>query len=222
MRPQLSIGIVGGTGPAGSALALRLASIGHQVLLGSREPDKSVSLVSDLVGSQAGMKLDLVGASNEMAASCDIVVVATPWDSMGKAISPFLHLLEGKIVISMANALSRVGGELQATIPARGSAAQTLQASIPGAMVVAALHHLPAKELGELGTPLDADVLVCSDHRSAATAVIELISGIPGVRCFDAGSLSQAGPIEAMTAVLINLNIRYKTRCAIRITGIKQ
>jgi predicted dinucleotide-binding enzyme len=87
--------------------------------------------------------------------------------------------------------------------------------------VVAAFHHLPAKELGHLGSPIDSDVLICSDDADATAKTAAIVSQIPGCRPLDAGELSNATAIEAFTAVLLQLNIRYKTRVAPKLTGIK-
>ena len=70
------------------------------------------------------------------------------------------------------------------------------------------------------GEPVESDVLICSDHRSAISQTAEILGGIPGIRPLDAGELSNAAPIEAFAAVLLQLNIRYKTRVAVRFTGI--
>ena len=86
--------------------------------------------------------------------------------------------------------------------------------------IVAALHHLPAKELGRVDHPLDSDVLICGDDPAAVSDVIEIIGRIPGCRPLDAGRLSSAMAIEAFTAVLLQLNVRYRTRVAPKLTGI--
>jgi predicted dinucleotide-binding enzyme len=80
---------------------------------------------------------------------------------------------------------------------------------------------LPAKELGHLGEPIDSDVLICSDFPSATEVVIEMVNKIPGCRPLDSGELSNATAIEAFTAVLLQLNVRYKTRVAPKLNGIK-
>ena len=120
----------------------------------------------------------------------------------------------------MANALARVGHEFQPLVPPRGSVAANVAAAVPRALVAAALHHLPAKELAALDHPVDSDVLICSDHPEATEATAELVRRIPGLRPLDAGELSNAAPIEAFAAVLLQLNARYKTRVAIKLTGI--
>jgi NADPH-dependent F420 reductase len=128
--------------------------------------------------------------------------------------------LKGKVVISMANALARVGDEFQPLVPPRGSVAATVQAAVPEARVAAALHHLPARDLANLAKPVESDVLICSDHRLATKATADLVRLIPALRPLDAGRLSNAAPIEAFAAVLLQLNVRYKTRAAVRLTGI--
>ena len=87
--------------------------------------------------------------------------------------------------------------------------------------MVAAFHHLPAKELGHIGEPIDSDVLICSDDPTALREVSEIVDKIPGCRPLDAGQLSNATAIEAFTAVLLQLNVRYKTRVAPKLTGIR-
>jgi hypothetical protein len=121
----------------------------------------------------------------------------------------------------MANALVRVGKEFQPLVPPRGSVAAHVQAAVPNCRLVAAFHHLPAKELGHLGSPIDSDVLICSDFPSATEVVIEMVNKIPGCRPLDSGELSNATAIEAFTAVLLQLNVRYKTRVAPKLNGIK-
>jgi NADPH-dependent F420 reductase len=129
--------------------------------------------------------------------------------------------LTGKVVVSMANALIRLGSEFHPLVPPRGSVAAHVQAAVPHCRVVAAFHHLPAAELGHLGDPIDSDVLICSDDPEATKVVSEIVSAIPGCRPLDAGELQNATAIEAFTAVLLQLNIRYKTRVAPKLTGIK-
>lgn len=216
----MRIGILGGTGPAGSALGLRLASVGYEVVLGSREVQRSVRICDDLVKSWPEFMLNLVGGSNAAAAKCDLVIIATPWDSAATVVNECREDLAGKIVVTMANALVRVGKEFQPLVPPRGSIAAHVQAEIPLSRVVAAFQHLPATELGRLGHEVDSDVLICSDDPTATEVICEIVAKIPGCRPLNAGTLSNALAIEAFTAVLLQLNVRYKTRVAPRLTGI--
>ncbi|MGH9130990.1 MAG: NADPH-dependent F420 reductase [Acidimicrobiales bacterium] len=217
----MHVGILGGTGSAGRALAARLASVGLEVSIGSRDAARAAGIAAEISAAWPDQLLRIEGTDNRAAATADLVVVATPWDSAARTAGSVGDHLEGKVVVSMANALAKVGREFQALIPARGSVAAAIQAEVPGAMVAGALHHVPARELGALDAGLDGDVLVCSDHPDAIVATMELVGRIPGLRPLDAGGLSSAGPIEAFTAVILNLNIAYRVRSGIRLLGIE-
>src|SRR5205814_4488609 len=128
------------------------------------------------------------------------VVMATPWDGAAPTVKALAGELDGKVLVSIANALTMVGPEFYPLIPPRGSIAEHVQAAAPRALVAAAFQHLPAKELGDLDHHLEADVLVCSDHPKATEAVSALTRQMPGLRPIDAGTLSSAAAIEAMTA----------------------
>ncbi len=217
----MRIGIIGGTGPAGVGLAARLASVGYETVLGSRSKYRAMESRDALVEEYPQIGDLLSYGDNRAAADCDVVVIATPWDSAATMAQDHASYLKGKIVISMANALVRVGKEFQPLVPPRGSVAAHVQAAVPQSKVVAAFHHLPAKELGNIGEPIDSDVLICGDDPNAVMQVSEIVSKIPGCRPLDAGELSNATAIEAFTAVLLQLNVRYKTRVAPKLTGIK-
>lgn len=217
----MQIGIFGATGPAGSALGVRLASVGFHVVLGSRSLERAALVVEAQRARWPDLELPLTAGSNDDAAAADVVIIATPWDSAATTARAHADDLAGKVVVSMANALIRVGTEFEPLIPPRGSVAAHVQAAVPGSRVVAAFHHLPAKELGHLGHPIDSDVLICGDDKAAVETVMEITDKIPGCRPLNAGELSNATAIEAFTAVLLQLNVRYKTRVAPKLTGIR-
>jgi NADPH-dependent F420 reductase len=217
----MRIGILGGTGPAGTALGARLASVGYEVVLGSRSKYRAMEARDEVIERWPDRELKLDCGDNTAAAMAHVVVLATPWDSAAQTAASVAEHLAGKVVISMANALVKVGPEFQPLVPPRGSVAAHVQAAVPQARVVAALHHLPAKELGHLGDPIESDVLICSDDPSATAIVFEIVERIPGCRPLDAGELSNATAIEAFTAVLLQLNVRYRTRVAPKLTGIR-
>jgi 8-hydroxy-5-deazaflavin:NADPH oxidoreductase len=216
----MHIGVLGGTGPAGQGLALRLASVGLTVTVGSRSSGRSAEICAKLCEQYVARDLQIVAGDNADAAQADLVVVATPWEAAAPTVGAVGAQLSGKVVLSMANALTRVGSEFVPLIPPRGSVAAWVQAAVPTARVAAALHHVPARELADLDHDLCGDVLVCSDHPSATAAVSELIALLPGLRPLDAGTLASASAIEALTPVLLQINARYKTRASIRLTNI--
>jgi NADPH-dependent F420 reductase len=218
----VQIGILGGTGPAGSALAARLASVGFDVIVGSRSKYRAMEAIDELLARWPGRGLEIGAADNAGAAEADIVVIATPWDGATQTAVSVERELRGKIVISMANALTRIGKEFQPLVPPRGSVAASIQAVLPRSYVAAALHHVPAKELGDLSHPIESDVLICSDHPAATEATSDLVAKIPNMRALDVGELSLATPIESFTAVLLQLNVRYKTRVAVKFTSIPE
>ena len=216
----MHVGILGGTGPAGRGVAARLAEAGIRVTIGSRDAERAAQVVAELV-ERAQVALDLVeGADNAGAAAAELVVVATPWDSVIPTVRALREPLAGKVVISMVNALVKEGREMLALMPPRGSMAAAVQAALPDSLVAAAFHHLPASEMENLESGLEADVLVCSDHPEATAATVDLIERMKGLRPLDAGSLNQAAAIEAFTAVCITLNIHYKAHSTLRLAGI--
>jgi len=214
------VGILGGTGPAGRGVAARLADAGVRVTIGSRDAGRAVGVAADVVDRWPGRNLEISGAENAGAAKAEVVVVATPWDSAVATVRALREPLTGKVVVSMANALVKEGREVLALMPPRGSMAAAVQAVLPESLVAAAFHHLPASEMEDLESGLQADVLVCSDHPEATAITVGMVERVGGLRPLDAGSLSQAAAIEAFTAVCITLNIRHKAHSTLRIAGI--
>ena len=216
----MKIGILGGTGPVGSALAARLASVGFETVIGSRSKYRAMEVVDKLQEKWGDRHLSIVAGDNHDAAAADVVVIATPWDGAYGTATSVADLLNGKVVICMANALTRIGKEFQPLVPPRGSVAASVQAAVPGCHVAAGFHHVPATELGDLDHPIESDVLICSDYPRATEVTSAIVAQVPNLRPLDAGGLSQATPIESFTAVLLQLNMHYKTRVAVKFTGI--
>ena len=214
-----TVGILGGTGPAGRGVALRLASAGVDVVIGSRDTSRAIDVAKSL---HARLDGDIKGSSNEVAAVCDIVVVATPWDSAVATVTTLRAQLAGKIVISMVNALTREGRELLPLYPPRGSMAAQLAFALPESRVVGAFHHLPAAQMQDLDSGLAADVLIFSDHADALDHIVDLVNVMPGLRAVAAGSMSLASPIEAFTAVCISVNIRHKAHSYVKLAGLDE
>jgi len=201
-------------------LAVRLAAAGAKVTVGSRTATRAKKHVDEVVDRWPGRGLVIEGDHNEEAADADIVVMATPWDAAVATGRNLAAPLAGKVLVSMGNALLRVGDEFQPLIPARGSVAESLQAGLPDSHVAAAFHHIPARLLANLDQDMDCDVLVCGDRPNAVEQTEALVASIPGLRPVLAGTLSMAGAIESFTSVLLNVNVRHKARSAIKLTGL--
>ncbi len=212
-----TVGILGGTGPAGQGVAIRLASAGYDVVLGSRDAERAAGVAAGLVPRGAG---SVSGSGNDAAAACDVVVVATPWDSAVATVKAVGEALAGKVVISMVNALAREGRELIPLYPPRGSMAAQIAFALPRSSVVGAFHHLPASEMVDLDSDLDADVVIFGDVAGARDQVAEMVEAMPGLHAVIAGSMSLASAVEAFTAVCISINIRHKAHSYVRLAGL--
>jgi NADPH-dependent F420 reductase len=213
------IGVLGGTGPAGRGIAARLAALGHDVVLGSRDRERAGQTVADLQERWGDRVKTLEPGSNAEAAGCDIVVIATVADAATPTARELADSLDGKVVVAMANGLEKRGSEFRAAPPDEGSIAEAIQAAAPGAKVVGALQHVPAKALGDLDRELESDVLVVGDDDDARATVLELVGQIPGLRAFDAGSLQNARGVEAFAAPLLTVNLRHRSEATLRIGG---
>jgi NADPH-dependent F420 reductase len=212
-----TVGILGGTGPAGRGVAVRLASAGHDIVIGSRDEERAVATAQTLRPRGSGA---ISGGTNEDAALCDLVVVATPWDSSIATVRVLREQLANKTVVSMVNALAREGREMVPIYPPRGSMAAQIAFALPDSAIVGAFHHLPAAQMEDLDSGLDADVLVFSDDDAARRQVADLVDDVPGLRAVIAGSMSLASPIEAFTAVCISVNIRHKAHSYVKMAGL--
>ena len=213
-----TVGILGGTGPAGSGVAIRLASCGYDVVLGSRDASRAAASAAALAPRGSG---SLSGGANEEAASCDLVVVATPWDSAVATVTALRSQLVHKIVISMVNALAREGRELVPVYPSRGSMAAQLAFALPESTIVGAFHHLPADQMLNLDSGLDGDVVIFSDDDQARQRVADLVNEMPGLHAVIAGSMSLASAVEAFTAVCVSINIRHKVHSYVKLAGLR-
>jgi 8-hydroxy-5-deazaflavin:NADPH oxidoreductase len=212
-----TVGILGGTGPAGRGVAIRLASGGHDVVLGSRDEGRARESAMGLIPRGSG---SVTGATNEGAAASDVVIVATPFDSAVLTVRALRETLAGKTVISMVNALTREGKEVLALSPPRGSMAAQLAFALPESEIVGAFHHLPADLMLDLDSGLDGDVLVFGDDEPSRQDVAALVDTMPGLRAVIVGSLSLASAIEAFTAVCVSINIRHQAHSYVKLAGL--
>ena len=163
--------------------------------------------------------MTLVAGTNQMAAEADLVVLATPWEGALLTVRGLAQELSGKIVVSMVNAMTRWGNRIVPLLPPTGSVAVAVAKTLPGSRVAGAFHHLPAGMVGDLAHGLDADVMVFSDDRATTDEVITVVNRVPGLRGIDVGGLESAMAVEAFTAVLVEVNRRYKVQASLRVTG---
>jgi NADPH-dependent F420 reductase len=217
----VKIGVIGATGPAGMGLAARLASVGHEVIAGSRDPARAEAAVGAL-RDQWGSRVDTLkpGSNADAAAGGEMVALAVPWEGAVDTAHNHADALAGKTVIAMANGLTKQGREFHAILPEEGSVSMAVQAAVPDTRVVAAFHLVPAAAFGDLDRAMESDVIACGDDDEARTAVLDLIAGIPDLRAFDGGSLVNAVGIEAFAAMLLTINLRHRGKAALRLLGV--
>ena len=214
----MNIAILGGTGKEGAGLATRWALAGHSIIIGSRDAarahDKAVEL------RERTHKLTIVGHENvEAAALGEVIVVALPATGLATTLPPTREACRGKVVISTVVPLTFGGPRLFSPPPA-GSSAEEVQALLPESRVVAAFHHIAAHELAEAEHPIECDLLMCGADGGAKGVVADLGRSM-GLRALDVGPLSNAGPVEGITALLATINRRYKLKnSGIKITGL--
>jgi NADPH-dependent F420 reductase len=215
--------IVGGTGALGFSLALRLARAGTPVIIGSRRPEAAAESAEKLRERLPDAQVE--GLPNDEAAKRGpIVLLCVPFRAQSENLTNLKNVLEpGQILVDATVPLAAaVGGRATRLMGVpQGSAAEQAQEMAPeGVTVVSALHTVGAPTLGDLDVELDEDVLVAGDDKDAKKAVAALIARIDGLRPVDCGKLERARFIEALTPLLIGVNVRYKTHAGIKLTSL--
>jgi hypothetical protein len=211
-----TIAILGGTGKEGPGLALRWATAGYPIIIGSRQAEKAQATAAEL---NAKLGVDTIrGMENGQAArTADLCVLTVLQEAHQDIIKSLKPDLVGKILVDTT---ARV--EFQSPKPpAPPSAARHAQTELgPEVRVVAAFQNVPANLLKKnLGQTIEVDVLVCADDPQAAQEVIRL-SNAAGMPAYFAGGLDNAVVVEGLTSILISLNKHYGGHAAVRITGL--
>ena len=214
------LAFLGGTGPEGKGLALRLAMAGEAVVIGSRDAGRAQEAADELLALAPGAVIS--GAVNpEAAAQSEVVFLTMPYNGMLPTIAGVGDALDGKVVVTVIAPMrfERGVGAIAEEVEA-GSAAEEAQAAATGSKVVAAFQNVSAEELLKPGVTLDEDVVICGDDDDAKQVVVDLARKIPNLRPVDAGALYNAKYVEQITPLLVNINRRYRTHSGVRITGV--
>jgi NADPH-dependent F420 reductase len=220
-----AIAILGGTGPAGTGLALRWARAGETIIIGSRDTARAEQ-TAEAIRKRVGANAQVSGMENSAAcAAADLLVLTVPFAGQAELLKQLKPAIRaGSILIDATVPLAAsVGGRASRTLGIwQGSAAQQTAELVPkGVSVAAAFHNLSAEKLNG-DDDVDCDVIVCSDDQNATQLAMELAAKISGVRAIDGGKLENARLVEQITALLIGLNIRHKGHGGIRITGLPE
>ena len=218
------IAILGGTGPEGLGLALRFAMIGEEVVIGSRQATRAAAAAEQSIARlrAVGHEGRLRGAENPVAVEgADLVVVATPFEALSELLVQVGPRLAGKIVLDVVNPLTRVDKQFTADRLDEGSAAERMQAVLAQSRVVSAFKNESAEELNRVDHAVEGDVVVCSNDKEARARIMALVNRIPRYRAVDGGPLVNARSLEGITALLLNINRRYKAVTSIKILGLE-
>ncbi|MCJ7715444.1 MAG: NADPH-dependent F420 reductase [Anaerolineales bacterium] len=201
MTNKPKIAILGGTGHEGTGLALRWASNGYDVIIGSRQEEKALKVTAEL--NEILGEVLIRGMDNGSAArEADINVLTVVATAHGAAISGLKDDLQGKVLVD-ATARIKFPNPIPPEPPSAARIAQEILGD--GVRVVAAFQNIPASSLRDLQKELDSDVLVCADQQEDAIQVMELIEGA-GMNAYYVGNLDIAITVEGLTAVLVYLN----------------
>jgi 8-hydroxy-5-deazaflavin:NADPH oxidoreductase len=204
------VAVLGGTGSFGRALAARLQELGgNEVVIGSRDPARAREAAAEL-GATAG------AANDEAVRGADLAILAVKADGALATAEAVAAALGRTPLLSVATAIEFRKGVGMLPDPDARSLAERVQ-DVVGAPVVAGLHSIAATNLGE--GAFDEDALVCGDDAEAKELVLELAGRLVAGRAIDAGPLASARALEGLTAVIVNVNRRYKAHAGIRVTG---
>ena len=204
----MKVAVVGGTGSFGSAVAKRLVDAGIEVVIGSRDAERA---------REAAAPIGAQGATNEDAVrGVDLVLLAVKAEAAVDTARELADAIGSTPVLSVAAELSFGPGGVKPTAEA-SSVAQRIQEVVAGP-VVAGLHSLAAASLAD--APPDEDALVCGDDADAKALALDLAQRLVSGRAVDAGPLASARALEGMTAVIVNVNKRYKAHAGLRVTGL--
>jgi NADPH-dependent F420 reductase len=208
----VKVAILGGTGSFGRALAARLATVGEdEIVIGSRDAERAAATAAELGGRLTGTTYE------DAVTGVDLAVLAVNADAALDTARAVAGSLGATPLLSVASAIRFEKGRGMLPDPDVLSLAERVQ-EIVDAPVAAGLHSVAASNLAEAP---DEDALVCGDDEHAKALALELAGRVVGGRALDAGPLASARALEGLTAVIVNLNRRYKAHSGVRITGVE-
>jgi NADPH-dependent F420 reductase len=207
----MRVAILGGTGGFGRALAVRLVAVGEDVVvIGSRDAERAHATAAELGGAAEG-------ATNEDAVrGADLAVLAVKADGALETARGVADALGSTPLLSVASSLSFSKSGVRPDPDAR-SLAERIQDEVAGP-VVAGLHSIAAANLDQ--APPAEDALICGDDPAAKELALALAAKVVAGRALDAGPLASARALEGLTAVIVNLNRRYRAHAGITVTGV--
>jgi 8-hydroxy-5-deazaflavin:NADPH oxidoreductase len=217
------VAVLGATGNLGFGLALRLATSGLPVTIGSRDADRAADAAARIASEVP--TADVRGATNSDAVvGSAVVVLSVPFASQATMLKSVQGTLaSGQVLLDVTVPLATAAGGRPTRVLSvwQGSAAEQAQELVPeGVVVISGLHTVAARHLADLEHVFDEDVLIAGDDAAAKTRIAQLLQRIPGLRPVDAGKLEMARITEQLTALTIGINVRHKVTAGLRVVGL--
>jgi 8-hydroxy-5-deazaflavin:NADPH oxidoreductase len=205
----VKVSIVGGTGAFGRELAGRLRDLGFDVAVGSRDHQR---------GWERAVELGVRGGSNEeIVKDADLVVLAVKSNAALDTARELSSAIGQTPVLCVASDLLFTENGILPGREQRSLAeevADTIEAPVASGLQSVSAVELAAKE------PPDQDALICGDDPRAKEPALELAGKVVAGRAIDVGPLANSRALEALTAVILNVNKQYKVHAGVRLTGL--
>ena len=205
-----------GTGIVGKTIATRLAGLGHEVMIGTRDPQETMSRTEpDRYGNppfnawQEEHREVGLGTFAEAAAHSETIVNATAGANSLEALEQAgEENLNGKVLIDIANPLDFSRGMPPTLLVSNtDSLGEQIQRRFPEAKVVKTLNTMNAYVMVDPAQLAGADhtVFVSGDDAQAKTQVSELLRSFGWIDIMDVGDITTARGVEMMLPVWVRL-----------------
>ena len=218
----MKISLLGGTGAFAEGLVIRWAKAGHEIYIGSRSQEKAEGITQEMLdkAKAVGVEASIKGLTNEDAAKeTEVVVVCLPHEYTKSTLEGIKESFTNQAVITPVVPMVRDEQTKSFLFkePEAGSSAAEIKAVLPDTVsIVSAYHNIPAKGLANFEKELDYDVVICGDDEDSKALVKTLTEEMPKLRTIDAGPLELSGMIEAITPLIVNMNIKHKHEFSIK------
>ena len=216
----MKIALLGGTGDIAEGLVLRWSKVGHEIFIGSRSDEKAKGIASEYIEKLNSLNIDsnIHGTPNaEAAKEAEVIIISIPPEHAASTIEGCRDNITDQIIVTPVVSMKKEGKTFLYDPPSQGSSAEEIKSILPKtAKLVSAYHNLPAKELAKIEEDLDYDVVICGDDEDAKEVIKNLTEEIKHLRVLDAGPLSVSPMIEAITPLIVSLNVRLKKQFSVK------